>query len=193
MVDAKLNDLNEPCHDSKVDRRWHLRREYPSDRQRRDAVGTDPLNDVATNFIPVKLCDWQAVCGPWGTGKRLVAVDANGSTVLEWGGTPGQEDFIADVLVKDNILTLWGIAWRADSTGAIWGVSLGQPVFEIIAPNDGVWTASQMTPLICEATASGCCVSIGSTMVTERHKRPTTSSTRCGGPKLGYWSGGLVK
>ena len=148
IIDATLNELNEAqiltqrlTSDGTYAANIHV---IGSDGT---LLATNPLDGVATNFIPAKLCDWQG--GLWvvgHSGNRLVAADANSSNVLEWGGMPGQEDFIADVLVKDNILIAVGSRMENEtSKGAIWGVyPLGQLAFEIIADNEDDWTESRM-------------------------------------------------
>ena len=148
VVDAKLNDLNEA---QILTQRLTADGTYAANIHVIGGDGTlmatNPLDGVASNFIPAKLCDWQGSLWVVGhSGNRLVAADETSSTVLEWGGTPGQEDFIADVLVKDNILIAVGKRMEnGTSTGAIWGVyPLGQLAFEIIDPDGGDWTESQM-------------------------------------------------
>ena len=67
------------------------------------------LDGIAPNFIPAKLCEWQGQMWVVGqSGNRLVAADLTLSNVLEWGGSVGQEDFISDVIVHDNILIVVG-------------------------------------------------------------------------------------
>ena len=148
VVDAKLNDLNQA---QILTQRLTTDGTYAANIHVIGGDGallsTNPLDGVVTNFIPAKLCDWQGSLWVVGhSGNRLVAADPTSSTVLEWGGIPGQEDFIADVLVKDNILIAVGKRMEnATSTGAIWGVyPLGQLAFEIIDPDGGNWTESQM-------------------------------------------------
>ena len=148
VVDAKLNDLNEA---QILTQRLTADGTYAANIHVIGGDGTlmatNPLDGVASNFIPAKLCDWQGSLWVVGhSGNRLVAADETSSTVLEWGGIPGQEDFIADVLVKDNILIAVGKRMEdGTSTGAIWGVyPLGQLAFEIIDPDGGDWTESQM-------------------------------------------------
>lgn len=112
-----------------------------------ETVSTVELDGIASNFIPAKLCEWQGQIWVVGhSGNRLIAADLALSTVLEWGGSIGQEDFISDVLVHDNILIVVGRRLENDvSRAAAWGLyPLGQIAFEIITPNEEGWTESRM-------------------------------------------------
>ena len=112
-----------------------------------EMASTVELDGIAPNFIPAKLCEWQGKIWVVGhSGNRLIAADLALSTVLEWGGSIGQEDFISDVLVHDNILIVVGRRLENDvSSAAAWGLyPLGQIAFEIITPNEEGWTESRM-------------------------------------------------
>ena len=105
------------------------------------------LDGIAPNFIPAKLCEWQGQMWVVGqSGNRLVAADLTLSNVLEWGGSVGQEDFISDVIVHDNILIVVGRRLEDGvSKAAAWGVyPLGQLAFEIITPLEAGWTESRI-------------------------------------------------
>ena len=80
------------------------------------------------------------------SGNKLVAGGVSSGTVIEWGGAVGQEDFISDVLVHNNMLVAVGKRIEnLESTAAIWGVyPLGQLAFEIVSPNEENWLESQM-------------------------------------------------
>ena len=148
VVDARLNTLNE----ARI-----LTQRLRSDGSYGAAIHTVNfdgettsirlLDDVATNFIPAKLCEWQGQVWAVGhSGNRLVAADVSMNTVLEWGGTPGQEHFIADVLVHNNMLIAVGSQLEDGiSSAAVWGVyPLGQLAFDIVTPNEEGWTESRM-------------------------------------------------
>lgn len=112
-----------------------------------ETASTYELDGIAPNFIPAKLCEWQGQIWVVGhSGNRLIAADLALSTILEWGGSIGQEDFISDVLVHDNILIVVGRRLENDeSIAAAWGLyPLGQMAFEIIPPNEEGWIESRI-------------------------------------------------
>ena len=105
------------------------------------------LDGIAPNFIPARLCEWQGQAWVVGhSGNHLVAADLSLNTTLEWGGSVGQEDFISDVLVHNNILIVAGRRLEGDvSSAAVWGLyPLGQLAFEIVTPSEDGWTESRI-------------------------------------------------
>ena len=148
IVDAQLDSANAV---QILTRRLRTNGTYAAAIHIMDASGalqaSTELNDVTINFVPVQICQWQGETWVVGhSGNKLVAGGVSSGTVIEWGGAVGQEDFISDVLVHNNMLVAVGKRIEnEESTAAIWGVyPLGQLAFEIVSPNEENWLESQM-------------------------------------------------
>ena len=118
------------------------------------------LDGIAPNFIPAKLCEWQGQMWVVGqSGNRLVAADLTLSNVLEWGGSVGQEDFISDVIVHDNILIVVGRRLEDGvSKAAAWGcIPWGNLLLKSSLPSKQVGPKVASMALTPATTAFACC------------------------------------